>query len=82
MVPIDGRTHVGGHVKRIDDVLDAQRHAGESTFRARPIECARLIQRELPIEKRPGLDLLVALFDTVEAVTHHRFRAEGAGRHA
>src|SRR6476660_211756 len=79
MVAIDGRAHIGGHVERVDNVLDAQWHAGKRTFRASPIERTRLIQRDIPIDKRPGLDLLVALFDTVKAVAHYRFRAEGAG---
>jgi hypothetical protein len=78
---VNGRAHVGGHVEGVDDVLDAERHAGKHTLGARAINCARLVERDFGIDKRPRLDLLVAFFDPLETIAHHGFRGERTAGH-
>ena len=46
------------------------------------VELARLLQRVVGIDRGPGLHGRLARRDAIEAVAHHRFGGEFAGRDA
>ena len=63
MALVDRRAELGRHVKRIDDVLDADRHAVQRAAIWRAIERARLRKRQFRIEVHPRFDDAIALSD-------------------
>jgi len=73
MTLVDRRAELGRHVERIDDVLDADRHAVQRTAALRAIERARLRKRQFRIEIHPRFDDTVPLSDPRHAVARHRF---------
>ena len=68
---IDRRAHLGRQVGGVDDVLDADRHAMQRAARGTAVEVVRLAQRELGIDRGPGVDVLLARVDAREAVADH-----------
>ena len=77
-----GRAELGRHVVRIEDVLDADRHAVQRTKRlalhAMQIGCLSLPHREIAVEKCPGLDVRIDLVDPREAIVHQLGRLDAA----
>ena len=76
---VDRRAPFGRQVEGVDDVLDAERHAGERSALRVAVGRARGGQRRLGVEMGPGMHLAVAGGDAVEAGPHHRF-ARGLAR--
>ena len=76
---VDRRAPFGRHVGGVDDVLDAERHAGERAA------LAALVDARAPprcacsaIDIGPGLDLALARRDAVEAGARHRLAGRAA----
>ena len=65
MAAINRRTHFGRHVERIDDVLDADRHALQQTTARFTVERPRLGERQFRVEVHPGFDDIVARGDAL-----------------
>src|SRR5262249_9011222 len=76
IVAVNRRAHIRRHVECVDDVLDTERNARERSLCAATVDCARLIEPNLRIDERPGLDLLVARFDAVETSAGNGFPRE------
>ena len=64
---VDGGVVLGRHVGRVEDVLDADGNAVKRAARGLAIERARLRERQLGVEERPGPDLLLARGNAREA---------------
>ena len=69
---VDRRAPFGRHVEGVDDVLDAERHAGERAALAAVVEGAGRGKRRVRIDMRPGVHLALARGDAVEAGARHR----------
>ena len=73
---IDRRAHLGRLVEGVDDVLHADRHAMQRPALARAVERARLRERQLGIDARPGVHDAFAAVDARKAVAHHRLAGD------
>ncbi len=78
---VDRRAVLGRHIDRVDHVLDPDRNSGQQARSSRPVDGARLGQRLLRIEPRPGLDLSAGTCP-LEAIAHQCLGRQRAGREA
>src|ERR1019366_4161892 len=76
---VDRRAVLGRHVASIDDVLDAERHAGQWPALAAFVERARLRDHLVRVQVMPRLHLWLARSDALEAGARHRFAGGLAG---
>src|SRR4030095_6896943 len=76
---VNGRPHLGRHVAGVDDVLDAERHAGERAARAGLVLSTRALDNLRRIEKLPREPLRLALLDALQARAYDRFARRGPG---
>jgi hypothetical protein len=79
---VQHRAVLGRHVAGVEDVLHAHRHPVQRPDRlARALALvggARLRQRVLLVQERPGLDLRLERADALEAGLHQLFRRQPA----
>ena len=75
---VDRRAVLGRHVDRVDDVLDPDRNPGQQARPPGPVGRARLGQRLLRIEPRPGLDLGTGT-DPLQAIADQSLGGQRAG---
>jgi hypothetical protein len=79
---MEHRAVLGRHVGGVDDVLDADRQAVQGPERPAALALlvggARLPERVLRVEERPGLDLGLARLDPLQAGLDELLRGEPA----
>jgi hypothetical protein len=69
---VEGRTHLRGHVGRVDHVLHTDRDAKKGlTPRATTIQRPRLLQSVFAIQKGPGMDMLFSIIDALKTGAYH-----------
>ena len=77
---INRRPVAARHVGRVEDVLDAERHAFEQAALAIAIASAGRCERLFRVEMYPGAHLWVALMDAVKATAHDCLSGQFATR--
>ena len=78
---VDRRAIAGGHVRSVDKVLDANRHAMQGSLCGATITRPRLGQGRLGVKIFPGSHALFPHRDAFETGSYQRLAGDGAGRY-